>query len=376
MKIAFITNQLRRSGPINVLLEIVKNINKSHHEVHIFKLMTDDENRNITNDFLEEGVIIHSYTYSFLQLELKTKKVSKKVYSDILSISADVINTHGYHPVLLASCFEGNIPIVNTLHNIFREDYVLSKGYLLGHYMISRYKMSLNKLDMAIAISNTVKTASLNDIKIPIQVVYNGIDLSKYNKASPYEKKRLRNQFEIPENCTMYIAVGHLTKLKNPDKLIEAYRKAMDDKSDAVLIFAGQGNLLSRCKKLANSNIIFLGFRSDVSELLKCADYSICASSSEGFGLNFIESVASGVPVISSNIGPFKEFTDIFTCLKDIQFESANIQSMTEKIALSYNKHTTNLDLYNDDLKKCFSSNSMTDGYMSIFSSLINTSKS
>lgn len=67
--------------------------------------------------------------------------------------------------------------------------------------------------------------------------------------------------------------------------------------------------MLEECKQLAKGcpSIVFKGYTFNVDEYLKAADYAICASRSEGFGLSCVEALMTGVPVIASDIGPFRE---------------------------------------------------------------------
>ena len=55
-------------------------------------------------------------------------------------------------------------------------------------------------------------------------------------------------------------------------------------------------------------NLKFLGFRSDVPEILKCADVFVLPSLREGLCFAGVEALASGIPVVGSNVKGVKDF--------------------------------------------------------------------
>ena len=54
--------------------------------------------------------------------------------------------------------------------------------------------------------------------------------------------------------------------------------------------------------------VIFLGFRKDIPEINRCADIAVLPSLREGLGLAGIEALASGVPVVGSDIQGIKDY--------------------------------------------------------------------
>ena len=135
---------------------IIQNLDRNHYKPIIIKFMQDDINRSITDKFLELDVDIYEMNLSFWSLELRTYTVAKKLDLLLLEIAPDVIHTHGYHPVLVASLLKYRVPKVETLHCISKEDYPLSKGFFVGNWMNLRYLKSLQSIDYCAAISKTV----------------------------------------------------------------------------------------------------------------------------------------------------------------------------------------------------------------------------
>ena len=114
-----------------------------------------------------------------------------------------------------------------------------------------------------------------------------------------------RKELEIAQDDFVIIAVGRLEKNKNCPTLIEAVAKLKE--SNIKLVFCGDGpdreELTNLAKKLEiGERVLFLGNRSDMSELYQIADCLALASFREGLSRTIMEAMASGLPCVVSNI--------------------------------------------------------------------------
>ena len=76
MTIIYIVNQLRKSGPVEVLYNLVKNLRRFSFTPVIIRMMEDDTDRSITSAFKELGIEVFEFSYSFIDLELRTRWVA------------------------------------------------------------------------------------------------------------------------------------------------------------------------------------------------------------------------------------------------------------------------------------------------------------
>lgn len=130
-----------------------------------------------------------------------------------------------------------------------------------------------------------------------------GID-TKGIKEIKVDRECKLKEFNIKENETVLISVGELSERKNHKVIIEAISKI--NKPIKYLI-CGQGAkeayLKDLCKNLNIENkIIFTGYRSDIKELLKASDIFCFPSKQEGLPVALMEAMASGLPIVCSNI--------------------------------------------------------------------------
>jgi glycosyltransferase involved in cell wall biosynthesis len=100
-----------------------------------------------------------------------------------------------------------------------------------------------------------------------------------------------------------YIAVSRLVAHKRLDLVVEAFSRLSQP-----LVIVGDGPELTRLKRLASSNIRFLGYQNDeaVADLLGMAQGFVSAAE-EDFGIAIVEAQAAGCPIISYGKGGASE---------------------------------------------------------------------
>jgi glycosyltransferase involved in cell wall biosynthesis len=161
-----------------------------------------------------------------------------------------------------------------------------------------------------ITVSDTSKRSmdSLNIQKDRIQTIYPGIFVDKFRESADSSDKIL--------------FVGNLEPNKGVTILLKAFENLSALRSDVKLIIAGKGTLESKISKLKNSGskIEYNGY---VSPLKLASIYSECSifcspsiqrkraglilTWQEQFGFTLVEAMASGLPIVSTNIGTIPE---------------------------------------------------------------------
>ena len=114
-----------------------------------------------------------------------------------------------------------------------------------------------------------------------------------------------REELGISKEDTVMLSVGELNKNKNHEIVIRAM--AQLGRKDLQYVIAGRGVLKEHLEQLANelgvsSQLHLLGFRTDVKELFKVADFFAHPSFREGLSVAVMEAMANGLPVICTEI--------------------------------------------------------------------------
>lgn len=126
-----------------------------------------------------------------------------------------------------------------------------------------------------------------------------------------------RDSFDTPIDKPLILAAGRLHENKGFDILL----RALVDVPEASLWLAGAGPeeqaLKSLCAELSlNDRVRFLGWRTDVTALMRTADVFVCPSRHEGLGSIVMESWAHQCPIIATKSqGPGEVIEDGFSGL-------------------------------------------------------------
>lgn len=138
-----------------------------------------------------------------------------------------------------------------------------------------------------------------------------GVDIEKFKrcKVSKHDK---RVELGIPDNAFVLLSVGELANRKNQRVVIRALGKINDP--TIFYVIAGKGPLENEYMRLAMQNgiadnVMLLGHRLDIDEICKVADVFVHPSVREGLGIAPLESMAVGLPLISSYVNGIKDYT-------------------------------------------------------------------
>lgn len=154
-----------------------------------------------------------------------------------------------------------------------------------------------------VSSSMTKTLTTLFDAK-KITYMGNGVDLDFF----AYEPTRRKRQF---------IAVGNLRWQKGYHVLIEAFEKTLNKNPDFHLYIVGEGELRHEISEQIRNlklqdKVTLLGTqsRASVAGLLRESFALVLSSVSEGFPKVLIESIASGTPIITTDVGACCEIAE------------------------------------------------------------------
>ena len=142
-----------------------------------------------------------------------------------------------------------------------------------------------------------------------VTIINNAIDLDKF--AFNQEKRDvLRKELDL-EGKFVIGHVGRFMKQKNHEFLIDIFAELVKQKEGVVLLLIGDGPLMEVIRKKVDTlgltnNVIFLGVRSDVSDLYNVMDVFLFPSLYEGLGMVAVEAQINGLPVVASTEVPIE----------------------------------------------------------------------
>ncbi|MFV0516644.1 MAG: glycosyltransferase [Aminipila sp.] len=295
------------NGVVTSVINLKSELEKAGHEVRVLTLSPDGHQH-----FKDETYYLKSFKVKIYPQARATYNFHSKYIPDILEWRPDIIHSQCewvsfYFAKYIA--LKLNIPIVHTYHTIY-EDYThyLLRGKRIGKKIVLLgSNHAINSTDYVITPTNKAKDLLLSyGIENPITTIPTGIDLDKYKiSISEARKKELLLKHGISPDKTVFVCIGRLALEKNIEELLINMQNLIKIKPDVVLLIVGGGPYSEILKEIVKDmkleeNVIFTGMVSPdiVPEYFQLGKLFVCASQSEAQGLTYIESLASGVPIL------------------------------------------------------------------------------
>lgn len=128
-----------------------------------------------------------------------------------------------------------------------------------------------------------------------VRILYPPVDGDKFHAVAEREREALRREFGLPADRAVFLLVSTGHKRKGLDMLAAFFRS-----TDLPVSLAVAGRPI----KGESNNIRYLGYRADIENAFRAADFTVVASHYEPFGLVGVESVLCGTPlVLAKNVG-------------------------------------------------------------------------
>jgi glycosyltransferase involved in cell wall biosynthesis len=172
------------------------------------------------------------------------------------------------------------------------------------------------RISRIIAVSNAVRDdiVRTNLISNPDKVVtiYNGIDVKAF-MDSDLTREEAQTQLGLSDrDAFVYGTVGRLAETKGQEVLLKAFARVYEKYPKSWLIITGKGRLDSELRGLSaelniDERVVFLGYRTDIPEVLKALDVFVLPSIAEGLPGALLEAMATSIPVIASRVGGVPE---------------------------------------------------------------------
>ncbi len=134
-----------------------------------------------------------------------------------------------------------------------------------------------------------------------------GVDLSRFREYDAQKRLIIRSELGLNRSDFVALYTAQFIVRKNHRFIIRCVPDIIKMVPNFRLILAGNGPELDNCKSLVlklniEKYVKFLGGRSDIPDLCGMADIHVASSYQEGQGINNIEAMAAGCPIVVSNV--------------------------------------------------------------------------
>jgi glycosyltransferase involved in cell wall biosynthesis len=234
-------------------------------------------------------------------------RIIRDLYRLIKTEKVEVVHTHLYDGNKYGRLAAGlaRVPcLISHYHNV----YVRRRT---KYHLINRALSVLN--DRILAVSQAVKESVVRCDRISpgkIEVLYNGINPAKFK--GDFTDSGVRREFGVKPEDFFIGVVARLEEQKGHMVLFRALRRLLPDFPQIKVLVVGDGTLrpVLEAKVLEmglSEQVLFVGTRKDIPEILAALDLFILPSLWEGFSMAILEALATGTPVMATDVGGASE---------------------------------------------------------------------
>ena len=285
-------------GPTYVLYNIVRYMDFERFVVDIIT-MTPEKETTIIDDFRKLPLRIHQLA---TEKPLSPWVMGRLLRKKIQEIEPDIVHVHCPRSRLLSPVIPRRCKTVETVHNYPDLPKVLY-GQVQGTAVKWLSTMMTSRMDLVIPCSESIGE-KYDEMGIQNTPIPNGCSMPIWS-LDVHEKKTLRKELGMADDKIWFLYVGRFSEEKNPDVVINAFENL--DSENYGLMMIGNGRMWEELKKHETESIRMPGFTHEVRKYLKATDYFISASDSEGMPNSVLEAMATGVPMMLSDIAPHRE---------------------------------------------------------------------
>ncbi|WP_415342104.1 glycosyltransferase family 4 protein [Clostridium perfringens] len=265
--------------------------------------------REIDKRLIKKGVKIYNIPFSRNPLSLDNLKAFNELIKIQEENQYDMIHVHtpiaSIYGRLLKLKFK-NLKTIYTAHGY----HFLKNGPKMGWILYYPIEKLMAKLtDVTININKEDFEITKKKLKPKKAYLINGVGLNinEYSLLSEGERNKKRRVLGIKDDDFVVIMIAELNGNKNQMQLVRAIELLKNKYQNIKCLIVGEGKKLQFLKKEVKKrslekNIVFLGFRKDVNELINASDIGVLFSYREGLPRNLMEIMANGKRIVATNI--------------------------------------------------------------------------
>lgn len=292
MKILYVIDSLSTGGAEKLVVDVIPRLVAKGNIVDV--VLLNKEKTHLYNQLSSMGCCnIYGFGFSYYN-PLYIFRLIPYMYKYKI-IHVHLFPAQYFVAIARLFCFR-KVTLIFTEHNTSNTRLENSKYKWLEKLIYQCY----NKI---LCITNEVSSVLQTKLKIKaskLVVIENGVDINVISKCD----KSLRSNFLLADTDKLLIMVAGFRLQKDQDTVIKTLKKLPNNYK---LLLVGDGERRKKLENLVsslelNQRVFFLGIQSNVHSIVKMCDIAILSSHWEGFGLVAVEAMASGIPLIASNV--------------------------------------------------------------------------
>lgn len=318
IKILNVITRLEQGGAPSIVISTLNHLDKERFKVKLATGLASKPEEDLIEEAKNKGIELIIIPQLVREVSLFNDLIALlKLIKIIRRDKFDIVHTHESKAGILgrvAGKLAGVPVIIHSPHGHIFYGYF---GYIKTTIFILLERFTALFTDKIITLT---KKEIEEHLKVKIgnrdkfTFIYNGIELDKFEKVDVNVREK-RGQLSLPLDVSVVATVARLVPVKGHKYLIDAAAEVVKSIPQARFLFIGDGKLREELQEQAenlglSSNILFLGWRKDVLEILPIIDLFVLPSINEGLGMVLVEAYAFGKPVVATNVGGIPEVVE------------------------------------------------------------------
>ena len=294
LNIIHVTLSLNVGGLENLVLKLLSKIDRTKYIPHV---CTMTANSDLVGEFLANNIPV----YVVEKREGIDWSLAFRLRDLFRRLNVEIVHTHNIAPYLYATIGAKMAGVSIVIHTEHSNLFAHQKKLMSAERILSKFT------DVIISDSEKVTKQLLCGQKIDpnkVKTIINGIDTDSFAESARINL----SASQIPENHKVIGIVARLVPVKNHRLLLEAFSMIRQRSGRTHLVIVGDGPLREKLESEAQrlgiaENVVFLGNRRDVPELMSTFNLFALSSLDEGLSLTLLEAMSSGLPIVATEVG-------------------------------------------------------------------------
>lgn len=294
--VAHVVQNLQTGGLERVVINLMRGVNRLDYRSILFIL---GEGGKLVDELEQDGL-------EFVALNKKPGmdyRLFGRMARHFKREVVDVVHAHNFSPLVygaVAGRLSGASGVVYTAHGV-------KTSGRRKQSLFQRFRL----VDKMVFVSDDARSVAVERGGVAVRnilTIVNGVDLDRYSVSPAGDRETKRREVGISPGAEVVGIVARLTPAKDHSNLFRAFKRVLSVTPGARLLVVGDGELRGELEAEVielgvQGEVIFLGDRSDVPDLLGIMDVFVLSSYTEGLAMTLLEAMAAGLPIVATRVG-------------------------------------------------------------------------
>ncbi len=368
IKILYAISSLANEGPTRVLLNVVRNLDRSQFDPTVVTF-TAEKSSSLLAEFQSISVPIIQLMDTIQAKPTGTLHRARAFRHLMLTGHFQIAHAHCPRSLFfLVAATPRSVKLAYTVHGYPDTQFKVIHGAIKGPIITAGSNLALRLIDQPIACADSVAAEYLEKKGLTFPAVNNGIE--PMSLAHCGDRNTALECLGLDPSKRHLLFVGRLSAEKRIQELVRSFAALNMPQIDLVVV--GNGPDEAMLRTIPNKHIHLMGFHSDIRPFLAGCDYYISPSATEGLANSLLEAMSVGMPSLLSDIPSHRSVIQICDRFVAQTFDPTSPESLIAGVKTLLEQDTEFVRAgIRENFQTLFHAQIMTRGYEAIYREMI-----